>query len=63
MRPDQLQVLFANMSTRPLRLRQGQLIGRLTLCGTLDCFGHSGIMHSPALATVSPKVFSCVPKR
>lgn len=62
-RPDQLQVLFANMSTRPLRLRQGQLIGRLTLCGTPDCFGNSGIMHSPALATVSPKVFSCVPKR
>ena len=52
-RPDQSQVLFANMSARPLRLRRGQLIGRLTLCGTHACFGTSGIVHSPALAATA----------
>ena len=52
-RPDQPQVLFANMSARPLRLRRGQLIGRLTLCGTHDSFGTSGIVLSPALAATA----------
>ena len=41
------------MSARPLHLRRGQLIGRLTLCGTHDCFGTSGIVHSPALAATA----------
>ena len=65
-RPDQPHVLFANMSTRPIRLRRGQLIGRLTLCGTHDCFGSSTVVHSPAChaATIAaPRSFSCVPKR
>lgn len=56
-------VLFANMSTRSLRLRRGQMIGRHTLCGTHDCFGASTITHSPAAAVLTPSVFSCVPKR
>lgn len=65
-RPDQPHVLFANMSTRPIRLRRGQLIGGLTLRGTHDCFGSSKVVHSPAshAATIAtPRFFSCVPKR
>lgn len=62
-RPDQPQVLFGDMSTRPLRLRRGQLVSRLTLCGTHDCFGTSTIVHSLASAVAIPQLFSCVPKR
>ena len=47
-RPGQPHVLFANMSTRPLRLRRGQMIGRLTLCGTQACYGASAVTHTPA---------------
>ena len=61
-RPDQQQVLFANMSTRPLRVRWDQLVGRLNLCGTHDCFGTSAVVHSPAPAD-TPYIISCVPKR
>ena len=62
-RPGQPHVLLANMSTRHLRLRRGQVIGRLTLCGTHDCFGTSTVTHSPTTAPLAPTMFSCVPKR
>ena len=52
-RPGQPHVLFANMSTRHPRLQQGQVIGRLTLCDTHDCFGTSTITHSPATAILA----------
>ena len=64
-RPDQSCVLFANMSTRPMRLRRGQLIGRSVLCSALACFGTSVVTHTPARPSpfLAPSVFSCVPKR
>lgn len=45
-----------------MHLRRGQLIGRLTLCGTHEYFGSSAILHSSS-NILAPAVFSCVPKR
>ena len=61
---DQTWVLFANMSTRTMRLRRGQLVGHMTLCGAADSVATTAISHlllppPPAPATA----FSCVPKR
>ena len=56
-------VLFANMSSRFLRLRRGQIIGSMTLCGTHDFLGPSDIRHDMNPITSTPTFFFPVPKR
>lgn len=57
-------VLFANLSSRPLRLRRGKGIGRATLCGTSDRLCFTAITHSLVLRPATPaEFFSYVPKR
>ena len=61
---DQSCVLFANLSSRPLRLRRGQVIGHTTLCGTSDRLCFTALTHFLIKSPVSPAtIFSCVPKR
>lgn len=62
LRADQTCVLFANMSTRFMRLRRGQVIGRSSLCDSRDSFG-SSLVHYDPLLLVPPTALSCVPKR
>ena len=61
-RHDQPQVLFANMSSHPLRLCHGQVVALMTLYGTHECCGISAVSHFLS-ALQAPTVFSCVPKR
>lgn len=61
-RAGQPAVLFANMSTRPIRLRRGQTIADIIPCSILDYLGRTGISHLPPSAS-PPSAFSCVPKR
>ena len=58
-------VLFANMSNRFLRLRRGQILGYMTLCGTNAFLGATNICHdlTSGLGAPTPSLFSCVPKK
>lgn len=64
MHADQSCVLFANMSSRPIRLQRGQVIGHTTFCGTSDRLCFTAITHSLVPRQATPATFfSCVPKR
>ena len=53
--------LFGNMSNRFLRLRRGQVVGYMTLCGTGDFLGATNIHHT--MTPSSHTLVSCVPKK
>lgn len=64
MHADQAGVLFPNLSSCPLRLWRGQVIGHATLCGASDSLCFTTIAHSLTPQPATPDVFfSCVPKR
>lgn len=64
MHADQAGVLFPNLSSCPLRLWRGQVIGHATLCGASDSLCFTTIAHSLTPQPATPAVFfSCVPKR
>ena len=62
LRPDQTCPLFANLSSRSIRLRRGQMIGNTTMCGARDFLHPSAVVHTTS-TTTPPSMLSCVPKR